>query len=302
MPLRLPPLASLRIFDAAARLGSFRKAAEELGLTPSAVSHGVTALETWLGTKLFHRSGSGIGLTEAGEAFRPYVADALSMIAIGAKRISPPQEARRVSMSVAPTFASRWLLPRLRGFQASHPAVTLHIDTSYAQVLFPHEDVDLAVRMAAAPPPNVRSVLLFRETLQPVAKPDYLQSIRAADGGLHWEKATLVHLGTVSLDWQHWLDRQQLEVQPLGHLVLDTMRLTMEAAVAGLGVALAREPLCAPEIERGELVPLGFAPLPIESGYWLTFPAGEEPRRDVKAFLRWLCAEAGRTGELNSFQ
>lgn len=302
MPLQLPPLASLRIFDAAARLGSFRKAAEELGLTPSAVSHGVTALESWLGTKLFHRDGRGTGLTEAGDAFRPYVADALSMIAIGARRISPLQEARRVSMSVAPTFASRWLMPRLPGFQAEHPEVTLRIDTSYTQVLFPHEDVDLAVRMAAAPPPNVRSVLLFSETLLPVAKPEYLQSISAADGSLQWEKATLIHLGTVSLDWEHWLDQQQLEVQPLGHVVLDTMRLTMEAAVAGLGVTLAREPLCTPEIEQGAVVPLGFAPLPIESGYWLTFPAGEEPRRDVLAFLRWLCAEAGRSDELRSPQ
>jgi LysR family transcriptional regulator, glycine cleavage system transcriptional activator len=302
LPLQLPPLASLRIFDAAARLGSFRKAADELGLTPSAVSHGITALESWLGAKLFHRDGRSIGLTEAGEAFLPYVADALSMIAIGARRISPLQEARRVSMSVAPTFASRWLMPRLPGFQAKHPEVTLRIDTSYTQVLFPHEDVDLAVRMAAAPPPNVRSVLLFRETLLPVATPAYLQSIAAPDGGVGWEKATLIHLGTVSLDWEHWLDQQRLEVQPLGHVVLDTMRLTMEAAVAGLGVALAREPLCSPEIEQGKVVPLGFAPLPIESGYWLTFPAGEEPRRDVMAFLRWLCAEAGRSDELRSPQ
>ena len=302
MPLQLPPLASLRIFDAAARLGSFRKAADELGLTPSAVSHGITALESWLGTKLFHRDGRSIGLTVAGEAFRPYVADALSMIAIGARRISPLQEARRVSMSVAPTFASRWLMPRLPGFQAKHPEVTLRIDTSYTQVLFPHEDVDLAVRMAAAPPPNVRSVLLFRETLRPVASPAYLQSITAPDGSVRWEKATLIHLGTVSLDWEHWLDQQQLEVQPLGHVVLDTMRLTMEAAVAGLGVALAREPLCTPEIEQGKVMPLDFAPLPIESGYWLTFPAGEEPRRDVMAFLRWLCAEAGRSDELRSPQ
>lgn len=302
MPLQLPPLASLRIFDAAARLGSFKKAASELGLTPSAVSHGILALEGWLGTKLFQRDGRSISLTAAGEAFLPYVSDALSMIAIGARRISPLQEARRVSMSVAPTFASRWLIPRLPAFQARHQEVTLHIDTSHSQVLFPHENIDLAVRMAAAPPPNVRSVLLFRETLLPVASPGYLASIREEDGSLRWEKATLIHLGSVSQDWEHWLDRQQLEIGPLGHVVLDTIRATLEAAVAGLGVALAREPLCTPEIEQGKVVPLGFAPLPIESGYWLTFPGGQEPRRDVAAFLRWLCAQAGRLDELNSPQ
>jgi DNA-binding transcriptional LysR family regulator len=300
LPLQLPPLASLRIFDAAARLGSFRKAAAELGLTPSAVSHGVTALESWLGTKLFHRDGRGIGLTEAGEAFRPYVADALSMIAIGAKRISPLQEARRVSMSVAPTFASRWLIPRLRSFQAKHPKVTLRINTSHSQVLFPHEDIDLAVRMAAAPLPNVRSLLLFGETLRPVASPRYLQDISDSDGTIRWDRATLIHLGSVSLDWDHWTEQQGLDLRPRGHLVLDTIQLTTEAAAAGLGVALAREPLCAPEIERGEVVPVGFAPLSIASGYWLTFPGGRELRKDVTAFVRWLCTEAGRLDELNS--
>lgn len=302
MPLHLPPLASLRTFEAAARLSSFKKAAEELGLTPSAVSHGIVALEDWLGTRLFQRDGRSVSLTAAGEAFLPYVADALSMIAIGARRISPLEDARRVSMSVAPTFASRWLIPRLPDFQTRHPEVTLHVDTSHTQVLFPHENIDLAVRMAAAPPPNVRSVLLFREALRPVASPEYLTSIREEDGSLRWAQATLIHLGTVSLDWEHWLERQRLEVRPLGRVVLDTMRATMEAAVAGLGVALAREPLCTPEIEQGKVVPLGFAPLPIESGYWLTFPAGQEPRRDVTAFLRWLCAQAGRTDELSSPQ
>ena len=302
MPLQLPPLASLRTFEAAARLGSFKQAAEELGLTPSAVSHGIVALESWLGTKLFQRDGRGVHLTAAGEAFLPYVSDALSMIAVGARRVSPLEEARRVSMSVAPTFASRWLIPRLAGFQAQHPEVTLHIDTSHSQVLFPHENIDLAVRMAAAPPPNVRSVLLFRETLRPVASPDYLASISGNDGSVLWEKASLIHLGSVSQDWEHWCERQRLEVSPLGHVVLDTIRATLDAAVAGLGVALAREPLCTPEIEQGKVVPLGFKPLPIESGYWLTFPGGQEPRRDVAAFLRWLCAQAGRLDELNSPQ
>lgn len=300
MPLQLPPLASLRIFDAAARLGSFSKAAAELGLTPSAVSHGITALESWLGTKLFHRDGRSISLTDAGKAFRPYVADALSMIAMGARRVSPLQEARRVSLSVAPTFASHWLVPRLRGFQALHPEVTLRVDTSHNQVLFPHENIDLAIRMAAAPLPNVRSILLFRETLIPVASPTYLQRVTDRNGSVQWNRAVLVHLGSVSQDWETWIERQQLEIQPLGHLVFDTIRLVMDAAVAGLGIALARGPLCTSDISAGRVVPLDLEPMSIESGYWLTFPGGPEPRRDVKAFLRWLCSEAGCLDELNS--
>src|SRR5690606_31667213 len=161
-----------------------------------------------------------IALTEAGAAFRPYVADALSMIAIGARRISPLQEARRVSMSVAPTFASRWLVPRLKGFQVEHPDVTLHVDTSHSQLPVAHEDVDLAVRMAAAPPPNVRSILLFRESLVPVARGDYLESIRGSEGAVRWDSATLIHLGSVSQDWDTWIERHDLDLRPRGHLVL----------------------------------------------------------------------------------
>lgn len=300
MTLHLPPLASLRIFDAAVRHNSFRQAAAELNLTPSAVSHGIAALENWLGTKLFIREGRNITLTAEGEAFRPYVSDALSMIAIGARRISPLQEARRVSLTVAPTFASQWLIPRLRHFQNDHPDVTLRIDSSHSQILFPLQDVDLAIRMAAAPLPNARSVLLFRETLIPVASPDYLEGITNSDGSIAWERATLIRLGSVTQDWETWFEQHDLNPHPTRQLVLDTLRLALDAAAAGLGVALAREPVSTPQIARGGLVPLGFASLPIETGYWLTIPTGAEPRRDVRDFIRWLCSEAGCSDDLRS--
>lgn len=300
MSMHLPPLASLRIFEAAARLGSFREAARELGLTPSAVSHGVTTLEQWLGTGLFRRVGRAIRLTEAGEAYRPYVADALSMLAIGARRISPLEEARQVAISVAPTFASHWLVPRLPRFQAAHPQVTIRIDTSRAQVLFPLADMDLAVRMGATAPPQATAVLLFRESLTPVARPDYLQARLDEVGELTWARCTLIDNGTAAQDWGIWLDRHGRTDPPSARIVVDTTRLAMDAAAHGAGIALAREPLCTPEIESGRLVRLDFAPLEIDTGYWLTLPHGREPRRDVRAFARWICAEAGLSDEVIS--
>ncbi len=291
MPLKLPPLASLRLFEAAARLGNFRAAAAELNLTPSAVSHGIAALERWIGCALFRRQGRSIRLTPAGEGFLPYVAEGLSMIATGARRISPLEGGSPVAVSATPSFASHWLLPRLPRFQARHPDIALRIDTSFRQVLFPLDEVDLAIRMGAAPWPGTAATLLFQERLVPLASPAYGDSLRAADGSLDWSRAVLLHLTTVEHDWASWLQSRTLQILPRGNLYFDTLRLGLEAATLGSGIVLGRLPLCRREVAAGLLRPLDATPLEIDTGHWLTLPGGVEPRREVTAFSRWLLAE-----------
>lgn len=292
MPLNLPPLASLRIFEAAARLGSYRKAAEELNLTPSAISHGIETLQIWMGAPLFRREGRKLTLTEAARDFLPYVSEGLSVIAVGARRVSPLKDDRRVSISAPPTFASEWLVPRLAAFQAKHPQVKLLIDTSQRQVVFPLDDVDLAIRMGEGHWAGTHSTLLFRETLLPVASPAYRREI-TREGEVNWAEANLIHLRTASRDWEEWSARQGITIEPRGQLHVDMIKLAMDAAAAGLGVALAREPLCRSDIDSCRVETLGFDPLPIETGYWATIPSGREPRRDVKAFLSWLISCGG---------
>ena len=293
MPLRLPPLAALRIFEAAARLGSFRKAAEELHLTPSAVSHGIETLERWIGAPLFVRKGRSVSLAAAGEDLLPYVAQGLSMIAVGAKRVSPLQGARRVAVSAASTFVSHWLVPRLPRFQQRHPDIAIAVDTAPRRVLFAVDDVDVAIRMGAEPWPGTRSHLLFREALVPVAAPPMISRIVGRDGRIRWERAVLLHVSPAVQDWDTWLNRHGLDVDPRNNLFFDTARLAVDAAALGLGIALARLPLCAPDLDGGRVAALAYPSLEIETGYWLTLPADGEPRRDVEAFLRWIMAEAG---------
>ncbi|MDZ5698710.1 LysR substrate-binding domain-containing protein [Chelativorans sp. M5D2P16] len=295
MPLNLPPLASLRIFEAAARLGSYREAAAELNLTPSAISHGIETLQNWVGAPLFRREGRRLILTETAEDFLPYVSEGLSLIAVGARRVSPLEDDRRVSISAPPTLASQWLVPRLSRFQARHPEVKLLIDTSHRQVVFPLEDVDLAIRMGEGRWAGTDSTLLFREYLVPVASPAYRREIMR-DGEVKWTEANIIHLRTASRDWEEWLARQSLAIESRGQFHVDMISLAMDAAAAGLGIALAREPLCRSDIDAGRVETLGFAPLPIETGYWATVPSGREPRRDVKAFLSWVVAEAAADG------
>src|SRR5271154_1374965 len=137
MPLRLPPLSSLRFFEAAGRHGSFKLAAAELNVTPSAVSHGIVALEQALGVELFLRGPRKLSLTPEGADYLPYVSEALSLIAIGTQRLPTNQPNRTIAVSCAPTLASRWLLPRLHDFSSRWPNISVTVDTSRRQVGFP---------------------------------------------------------------------------------------------------------------------------------------------------------------------
>ncbi|MGF6505974.1 DNA-binding transcriptional LysR family regulator [Paraburkholderia sp. 32] len=151
MPLRLPPLPALRCFEAAGRHQSFKLAAAELNVTPSAISHGIVGLEGALGVELFVREPRGISLTAIGADYLSYVSEAFSLIAIGTQRLPNHRADRPVALSCAPTFASRWLLPPLAGFRARWPHVVVSVDTSRRQVGFPVDGFDFAIRMSRAP-------------------------------------------------------------------------------------------------------------------------------------------------------
>jgi DNA-binding transcriptional LysR family regulator len=157
MAFRLPPLSTLRIFEAAGRLLSFREAAEQLHVTPSAISHGIQLLEDWLGVALFVRGSRGLTLTEAGNAYYPYVSEALSLLVRGTDGIPGRAPRNALSISSAPTFAHSWLIPRLDDFRARHPDISIVIDTEHRHVEFPLDGVDLAIRMGREPWPDLYS-------------------------------------------------------------------------------------------------------------------------------------------------
>ncbi len=298
MGFQLPPLASLRLFEAAARLRSFKTAADELGVTPSAVSHGIAGLEDWLGTPLFVRDGRRLSLTQAGEDFLPHIAEGLSMIASGTRRISPWQGERRVHVSVAPSFARLWLLPRLPGFRGLKTGIRLHVDTSHRQAVLPLDGMDAAIRMGTGPWPASHSELLFREALLPVASPRYARSV-AGHGALDWASLPLIRVTSVEHDWDTWLLSRGLEIPPNAALHVDVVHLALQAAAVGLGVALCRLPLCTDTCKDLGLQPLTATPVEIPTGYWLTVPSGREPRREVDAFCRWVRDEASQATSLS---
>jgi DNA-binding transcriptional LysR family regulator len=288
MALRLPPLASLRLFEAAARHQSFKKAAQELNLTPSAVSHGVVTLERWLDVALFHRGAMrGVTLTSAGRQYLPYVSEALSMIAVGTQRLPGRRTERRIVISVAPTFASRWLVPNLPKFRKLHAGVAITLDTSHRQTFFPLDGVDLAIRMGRGEWPGMRSDLLMRERLVPVAAPDYLRAT-GRGGSLDLAKVTQLHVSSIENDWAAWVEGSGTGLEMRSGLSFDTVQLALDAAAQGLGVAIGRLPLAQEDLASGRLVMASDVIVPIETGYWLVGVAGEEPRTDIRAFRRWI--------------
>jgi DNA-binding transcriptional LysR family regulator len=297
MPIRLPPLPSLRQFEAAARHESFTKAAEELGQTASAVSHAIDSLEKWLGAELFKRRARGVTLTPAGHYFLPYVSEGLSMIALGAQRLPGRRTERHVVLSVAPTFAQRFLIPRLSGFRKEYPGIRLSIDTSHRQMFFPLDGADMSIRAGKGAWPDARSELLFREQLVPVASARYLESVKKK-GSVDWSVVTFLRLSSVEQDWNSWIEGAGLDVQINDELYFDTIQLVCEAASSGLGIAIGRFPLILPELENRRLLKAAEPVIEVETGYWLVSPLVQETRTAVKAFRKWLLAEAKNFQEL----
>lgn len=290
MALRLPPLAPLRLFEAAGRHCSFKLAAQELGVTPSAVSHGIDSLEDWLGVKLFDRGVRGLSLTAAGQDYLPYVSEALSSIAIATQKLPNRRNEWDISISCTPTFASRLLIPALRRFQEKHPKFAVSLDTSHRHVGFPVDGIDLAIRMGREPWPGLHSARLVSEYLVPVCTPAYLKALPS--GASRFSRATLLHVTSVTEDWAAWLETAGIEDIDLAKgLRFDGIEQAFDAAKAGLGMAIGRRPLLDPELASGGLVQA--ADLVVESavGYWLVSSDAVDDRTPAGILRRWLAED-----------
>lgn len=293
MAYRLPPMSGLRLFEAAARHLSFKRAAEELNITPSAVSHGVHGLEDSLGAELFHRGVRGLVLTPAGVAYAEAVTQALTIMALATERVPGRRPTGTLSVSSAPTFANRWLLPRLGRFRRAHPDIRVSLDTSHRLVEFPLDGKDLAIRLAPRESADKAWTHLVQERLFPVCAPALLAAAGAAAGGL-FSRAPLIRVTAISEDWDDWFAAAGVP-QPGGEgsLHVDTVQMAFEAAAQGLGIALGRSPLVDDDLAQGRLVQAAGPSVASKLGYWLVGADGSFDRPETKAFRRWLMSELG---------
>ena len=284
------PMNALRAFDAAARRGSFKQAAEDLAVTPGAVSRQVKLLEERLGVALFRRRNNAVLLTGPGLALHRAVAPALDSIARAAEAVS--RSAAEVVLTVAVSLAVRWLIPRLEGFQRRHPGIELRLSTAKDPRAEPAAEVDAVLLYARDGPPRSEAELVLRDLSQPVCSRATLEALErrcAVERPALWP---IIGAAAGDWDWRRWAEAGGLDAEALGiaHR-FDSDDAAIEAAIAGLGVTLASRLLIESELRTGQLVALpGSAPIAL-GGYWLLIPPRAR-RRSVERFRDWLLEAA----------
>lgn len=288
----LPSLAVLQAFAAVARLKSFRRAAEELCVTKSAVSHQIQSLEALLGVKLLARGAGEVALTPAGERFLPEVVAGLDRLASAVARVKVHVPEGPLTISLLPTFASRWLIPRLMDFRQKHPDLDVRLDATTQIVGFSGTDIDVAIRYGLEPWPGLHCDELLAESLLPVCSPAIARGPLPLKVPQDLARHTLLQNGSHLNDWPLWLARAGVPgIDASRGPVFPYAELLLRAATEGLGVAIARYHLVEADLAAGTLV----APfrLMVESGfrYWLVCPPAALADARVAAFREWLLGQ-----------
>lgn len=288
------PISAIRAFEAAARTGSFRDAANELHLTPSAVSHAIRKLEGTLRTVLFERSARSVRLTPAGENLMRHTGAAFDQLRRGLEEVAA-RGPQLVRVHSAPSFAAQWLAPRLAQFLAAYPKleVRLAANTDYAR--FSNDDFDIDIVYGPPRAEGVEIVPLPEETVTPLCSPSLAKSIRKAADLLD---QTLIRSDVKRVQWHQWFTANGLEAPALHGMRFDRSFLAIATAAEGLGVALESTLLAERELASGRLV----APLVGRAndiryvGHRLIYPRASRQRSAVRALADWLMAQLGGKG------
>lgn len=287
----LPPLHALRAFEAVGRLLSFRRAGEELSISQSAVSHHIRHLEETLGARLFERRARGIALTQAGQRYLETVARAFALIAQGTAELTQTAARRRLRVSLLPSFAANWLVPRLGAFQAAHPDIHIDLDPTLRLADLAAGDADLAIRFGDGNWPGGRAELLMPEHLTPVLSPAL-----AARHALRTPEDLLGHTLLFThrpADWEIWAEDTGLDLGRARILQLTDYNIVLQAALDGQGVAMGRRLLIADRLRAGALVaPYPRTVTPPRTGHWLVTPERRRLSPAARAFVAWIAAAA----------
>ena len=298
---RLPPLNALRAFEAAARHLSFNAAAEELNVTPAAISHQVKALEADLGVQLFRRLNRAVRLTDAGQACLPGLRDGFERIAEAVARARQGNSVGVLTVTASPAIAAKWLVPRLERFRDRYPAIDLRIDASMRIVDLVREDVHVGLRYGTGNYPGLHTELLVRTEVFPVCSPKLLKGRHPLRTPADLRHHTLIHDETTTYDpsgpdWAMWLRAAGvIDIDTNRGLRFNQVALALDAAIAGRGVTLARDVFAADDLAAGRLVrPFGKA-MPVSFAIYVVIPPALVAAPKVKAFRDWLFEEAAET-------
>jgi LysR family glycine cleavage system transcriptional activator len=292
-PSGLPPLSAVRAFEAAARHESFTRAAEELGMTQAAVSYQVKALEDRVGSPLFVRQARNVALTPAGRRLAPAVTEAFEML-----RTAFASAGRNVdnvlSLSILPTIASHWLVPRLGRFQIAHPQFAVQLDASHDIVDFAQGEFDLAIRSGRGDWPGLEALFLLPSHFTPVCSPRLLQA-SPLEGPADILKMPI--LSPHDPWWAEWFEKAGVGKVDLSDRLdhsFGTQTFEGMAAMAGQGVALINPFFFAADLASGRLVQMFDLILEADRSFWLVYPKARRRSEKIRAFCDWALEEARR--------
>ncbi|MBN9540973.1 MAG: transcriptional regulator GcvA [Reyranella sp.] len=293
MKRTLPPLNGLRAFEAAARHMSFTDAAEELSVTQAAISHQVRGLEQRLGLKLFVRRNRSLLLSEAGQAYLPSVRSAFDQLNEATEKLLQKDRGGHLTVTTTTSFAVKWLVPRLGGFQRANPEIDVRVSTGTALVEFSREDVDIGIRYGRGQWPNLVAERLVSEDVMPVCAPSLMKGPNGLKKPADLKRFTLLHSVSFPDDWQVWLTAAGVKgIDASRGISFDFALAAYQAAMDGLGVALGRNPLVEPDLKAGRLVvPFDFK-RSSDFAYYLVYPPEAIRRRKIKAFRDWVMSLA----------
>jgi LysR family transcriptional regulator, glycine cleavage system transcriptional activator len=295
---RLPPLTALRAFEAAARNLSFKAAAAELSLTPTAISHQVRVLEEALGRPLFRRRPRPLTLTEAGKTLFPVIRDGLDAFAEAIMTVRDRVVQQRLRVTTTNAFAARWLVPRLPGWRRAHPEIVLEVIGTDAVIDLAAGNADLAIRYAFAPPPGFTTTELLRDRFWPVASPKLLAPGNPICRPFDLAQYPFIHASWTNTDrnaptWQRWLTMAQgIDAEVSVDVAADGLTFSEElhaidAVIAGQGIGLFSDVLVAPELASGVLVKLLELALP-GLGFYLAHAPDHPRQATINAFTAWI--------------
>jgi LysR family glycine cleavage system transcriptional activator len=298
MTRRMPPLNALRAFEVAARTGSLTRAAHELSLTQGAVSRSVAQLEDWIGLPLCIRTRRGIEVTPDGEAYATVLCGAFDQIEAHTSKLRERPADTTLRLKLPPTFAIRWLVPRLARFHALHRQADVQITTSHQSVEFDRDDVDVCIHSGAAPLLGAVCHRLFGEILLPVCSPRFVRNTRPLRRAADLDQHVLLCSLHRPLDWPTWLAAAKItHIDGNNGLKFENSALAYQAAVDELGIVMAQRAFVEDDLRTGRLV----APLPLRAStdhaYYLAYPRQRRIKPIVALFQRWILAQGAEMEE-----
>jgi len=291
MKRKLPPFAAVRAFEAAARHRSFKAAAEELHVTQSSISHQVKGLEAFLGAALFHRHAGGVELTRRGAAYFGDVTQVLDRLDESTARITGVEAAGPLAVRATPAFAARWMMPRLKRFNAAYPEIELELTTTTDPMTFPGEGVDVLIQYGQAPAEGLRVDPFLHSSRFPACSPKLLEKAERPKTPADLTRFTLLR-DVVGDDWETWFACAETRLP--GRIRgprFAHCELTHKAAEEGQGVVLAYGALIDRELAEGRLVKLFDLETPPKVIYSLTCPEAWVNRPRIAAFRNWVFDE-----------